>query len=139
MGSNPFLLLLGSMFITVLDVLVLLGLFPFGLEVSVVMGKPAASTDEVDRWFKETNINLSYTECISTCTSTSQGMTDLDTIEHVGFLLYFLSKFKCPKDIQGIYPSRLSLSCRKLEGSYGSLYGWPSGQEVRPFSGYGYL
>lgn len=53
-------------------------------------------------------------------------MTDPDTVEHVGFLLYFLNihiMFECLKDIQGIYLSGSSLSYRKLEGSYGSLYG----------------
>lgn len=60
-GSNSFLLPLGPMSIIILDVAILLGLFPFSVEVSTVMGKLVLAED-ADRWFREENNNLSYSD-----------------------------------------------------------------------------
>lgn len=114
-GSNSFLLPIGLMSITMLDVSMLLGLFPLGIEVSAVMGKHAP-VDEVDKWFKETYNNLSYSECINILKSTSRGMTDLDTIENVGFLLHFLYKFMFCSNIQKISREYINLTLYLAEG-----------------------
>lgn len=115
-GSNSFLLPLGLMSITILDVSLLLGLFPSGVEVSTVMGKPAPA-DDVDRWFREENNNLSYTDCISLCKSTSRGKADSDTIEHLGFLLHFLDKFMFCANAQRISKEYINLALHLATGN----------------------
>lgn len=84
-------------------------------KVSIVMGR-LAPADEIDRWFKENN-NLSYTDCISTCQSTSRGKTDPDTIEHVGFLLYFLDKFMFCANAQRISKEYINLALHLAVGN----------------------
>lgn len=48
-GSKSFLLPLGPMSITVLDVSLVLGLFPSSVEISAIMGKLALA-NKIDSW-----------------------------------------------------------------------------------------